>query len=141
MVALHGTKADAMLVCAMKLNLFRITTRVLLPILLCMVWVGCASTPKADWDSRVGNFSYDQAVLELGPPLVVTKLADGTTVAEWLAGRGAQSRVGFGVGTGFHTGGLGVGVGQAISPPPRDEYLRLTFENNGLLRTWKRVYR
>lgn len=113
----------------------------LIPVLLCALWAGCASTPKADWDSRVGNFSYDQAVLELGPPLATTKLTDGTTVAEWLTGREARSRVGFGVGTGFHTGGVGVGVGQSISPPPREEYLRLIFRADGMLKSWSRIHR
>src|SRR2546421_12998193 len=29
---------------------------------------GCASTPKVDWNSRVGIFTYDQVVAEMGPP-------------------------------------------------------------------------
>src|SRR6266536_4313500 len=86
---------------------------------------GCASTPKVDWNSGVGNFTYDQAVAEMGPPDKSTKLSDGSTVADWFIKQ--NSRVAFGVGTGFYSGGSSVGVGQSISQAPSGQYLRLTF--------------
>src|SRR4051812_26414170 len=49
---------------------------------------GCATAPKIDWNSRIGNYTYDQAVLELGPPDRMAPLTDGTKVAEWLTFRG-----------------------------------------------------
>ena len=49
--------------------------------------IGCASM-RVDWAGRVGNFSHDQAVLELGPPDKSATLKDGTVVAEWLSRRG-----------------------------------------------------
>ena len=61
---------------------------------------GCASTPKVDWDSRVGIFTYDQVVAEMGPPDKSSKLSDGSTVAEWFVKK--NSNVSFGVGTGFY---------------------------------------
>ena len=42
---------------------------------------GCKTAPKIDWNSRVGNYTYDQAVAELGPPDKSAKLSDGKTVA------------------------------------------------------------
>src|SRR5690242_15264115 len=54
---------------------------------LCVFLIGCAST-KIDWNSRIGNYTYDQAVLELGPPDKDAKLTDGTVVAEWMTRRG-----------------------------------------------------
>lgn len=98
---------------------------------------GCASTSKVDWDSRVGNFSYDQAVAEKGPPDKSAKLSDGSTVAEWFIKR--SSRVSFGVGTGFYSGGSSVGVGQTVGTSPSGQYLRLTFGADGKLTKWERV--
>jgi hypothetical protein len=90
-----------------------------------------------DWDSRVGSYTYDQAVQELGPPLLSTKLNAGGTVADWPLGHHSSS-VGFGVGGGGYGGGVGVGMGQTIG---HDDYLRLTFDQNGTLKAWSRDYR
>jgi hypothetical protein len=101
--------------------------------------VGCASTPKVDWDSRVGHYTYDQAVTELGPPDRSSPLSDGQTVAEWFLKRG--SSVSFGFGTGFYGGHSGVAVGQSVSTGPSGIYLRLTFEANHTLTKWEKVKR
>ena len=99
---------------------------------------GCASTPKPDWDQRVGNFTFDDAVHELGPPASSIRLEDGTTVAEWFLKYGSQ--MSFGFGTGFYGGGGGaVGVGQTVSTPPKGHFLRLTFGPDGKLRSWEKV--
>ena len=98
---------------------------------------GCASTPKVDWNSRVGNFAYDQAVAEKGPPDKSSKLSDGSTVAEWFVKK--DSSVSFGVGTGFYSGGSSVGVGQSIGTAPSGQFLRLTFSADGKLTKWERV--
>src|SRR2546423_1111572 len=50
--------------------------------------IGCATQPKVDWASRIGNYSYDQAVMNYGPPDKEAKLQDGTVVAQWLTGHG-----------------------------------------------------
>lgn len=91
---------------------------------------GCA-TQKVNWDSRVGVFTFDQAVLEMGPPDKSAKLQDGVTVAEWLTQRG------------FARGSVqqvsGTWVEHYYEPPMPDFYLRLTFGPDGKLRAWKRV--
>ena len=51
--------------------------------LAALVLAGCV-TQKIDWSARVGNYTYDQAVMELGPPDKSAKLTDGTVVADWL---------------------------------------------------------
>src|SRR5437868_4861802 len=61
--------------------------RRILPGLLIALFAGCA-TPKFDWNPRVGIYTYDQAVLDMGPPDRKEKLTDGTVVAEWLVHRG-----------------------------------------------------
>ena len=104
---------------------------------LALLLAGCASTPKADWNSRVGSFTYDQAVAEKGPPDKSARLLDGSTVAEWFIKHG--SSVSFGVGTGFYSRGSSVGVGQTVGTSPAGEYLRLTFGADGKLTRWERV--
>jgi len=97
---------------------------------------GCASKPKADWDSRVGNFTYDQAVVELGPPDRESKLSDGKRVVEWVVGRSRSG--GLSLGFGSYSGPVGVGVSQSVGPGPRDKILRLTFNPDGKLESWVR---
>src|ERR1043165_140784 len=98
---------------------------------------GCASAPKVDWNSRVGVFSYDQAVAEMGPPDKSTQLSEGSTVAEWFIKH--NSSMSFGVGTGFYGGGTAVGVGQSFGTSPSGQYLRLSFGADGKLTRWERV--
>jgi hypothetical protein len=110
-----------------------------LTVLLILLSAGCASKPKVDWNSRIGSFTYDQAVLELGPPASHARLEDGTTVAEWLLSHGSQFS--FGVGTGFYGPSAGVGVGQSVTTTPPGNYLRLVFGPDGILKQWEKVKR
>ncbi len=96
--------------------------------------VGCSTTQMVDWDARVANFSYDQAVAELGPPDKQATLTDGSTVAEWVTRRSGGSSVSFG--TGFYGSGVGGGVGQTVGSP--DRWLRLVFDRKGMLASWSR---
>jgi hypothetical protein len=111
----------------------------LLLAVLVMMNPGCASTPKPDWNQRVGNYTYDEAVRELGPPVNSTKLQDGTTVAEWFLKYAAQMSFGFGASS--YGGGGGVGVGQSVTTPPKGHYLRLIFDPEGKLQSWEKFKR
>lgn len=106
---------------------------------LCLAGNGCASKPKVDWNTRVGNFTYDQAVAELGPPDKSAQTSDGMTVAEWFLRR--SSSMSFGVGTGFYSGGSGVSVGQSVGTGASGQFLRLTFGGDGKLTRWERIRR
>ncbi len=106
---------------------------------LVIVGSGCASTPKPDWDQRVGHYTYDEAVRELGPPVASTRLDDGTTVAEWFLKYGAQMSFGFGASS--YGGGGAVGVGQSVTTPPKGHFLRLTFDSAGQLQKWEKFKR
>lgn len=55
-----------------------------------LVGTGCATTRTVDWNSRIGVYTYDQAVLEMGVPERQATLSDGTIVAEWLQYRGSS---------------------------------------------------
>src|SRR5262245_48727860 len=93
--------------------------------------VGCAST-KAKWNSRIGVFTYDQAVLELGAPDKEARLADGVIVADWL------TRAGYTYASGPY--GPSPYYGAWITQSP-SAWLRLTFAADGKLQEWKRYYR
>ncbi len=93
--------------------------------------VGCKTTPKVDWNSRVGTYTYDQAVTELGPPDKQAQLSDGKMVAEWITHRNGGS--GFGGGLGGFSGGLGVGVSQSVGSSYPDRTLTLTFGTDNKL--------
>jgi hypothetical protein len=99
---------------------------------------GCKSTPKVDWSSRVGNYTYDQAVAELGSPDKTAKLSDGNTVADWIKHSGGG--MSFGVGTGYSSGHSAVGVGQSVGSGYPDKVLRLTFGPDNKLLSWSKNY-
>lgn len=100
---------------------------------------GCASneTPSVDWNSRVGNYTYDQAKTELGAPSDSKNLPQGGTVVEWLTRRNAGNS---GM-TPFRAGGVDQPNGQALTSLPKSEYLVLTFDGGGKLTKWERVVR
>ena len=100
--------------------------------------VGCQTTKPVDWNSRVGNYTFDQAVSELGPPDKQAKLSDGKTVAEWITHRNGGS--GLSVGTGFYGGGVGVGVSHSVGQGYRDRVLNLTFDADNQLASWSKNY-
>ncbi|MBI3850578.1 MAG: hypothetical protein HY298_09965 [Verrucomicrobia bacterium] len=111
--------------------------------LLLVFLAGCATSPKVDWAARVGTYTYDQAVTDLGPPDKSAKLTDGTTVAEWLTARGYGGYSGMDFGYGGYYGRwpyyyYGPVYHYYDSPTP-DYYLRLTFGPDGKLKDWKRL--
>ena len=95
---------------------------------------GCASTKKTDWNSRVGNYTFDQAVADMGPPDKQAKTSDGNTVAEWITHRSGGSSISFG--TGFYGSHSAVGVGHTVGSGHKDYSTRLTFDSDGKLVSW-----
>jgi len=93
---------------------------------------GCA-THKVDWNSRAGVYTYDQTILEMGPPDKAAKLTDGTIVGEWLTYRGDSGYAGFFPGPYY--------AFSTYDFPSPDRYLRLTFAPDGKLKAWKKVAR
>ena len=116
----------------MKTN-FRFTA--LFTALLVLVAAGCATT-KIDWNARIGTFTYDQAVGELGPPDKHATLSDGKTVVEWVTRHYTGSSVS--VGSGFGYGAGGVGYVQNVGPNTYETSLRLTFTTNNVLEKWNK---
>ena len=100
-----------------------------------LLLAGCV-TPKIDWAARVGNYTYDQAVMELGPPDKSAKLSDGATVAEWLTQRGqvVSAPEPCFLPPGCYFGPLTPMYSETYVPA---RFLRLAFDSNGKLKTWK----
>lgn len=111
-------------------------------LLLVLVVAGCATT-KVDWAARVGSYTHDQAIVELGPPDKQATLTDGSVVAEWLTRRGRG--VAYVGGAGYygypgHAGYYGGFYPAYVTSGP-DYFLRLTFGPNGKLAAWKKFAR
>lgn len=110
-----------------------------LPPLLAVALAGCVTAPRIDWAARVGNYTYDQAVTEFGPPDKSAKLSDGTTVAEWQE---RPEQVIVSPGPYFATPGYFEPLPPMYSETrfPAD-YLRLTFAPDGRLKQFKKFAR
>ncbi len=117
---------------------FHILELTVVAFVLALVW-GCASKPKPDWNQRVGHYTFDQAVQEMGPPVASTTLEDGSRVAEWFLKPGPQ--ISFGLGTGSYGSHGGVGVGQSVAIPTKGHFLRLVFGPDAQLQRWEHVRR
>ncbi len=120
----------------------------LLSLAVGLALAGCASQPKTakvdprtiNWNERVGSYTYDQAIAELGKPAITGESGDGKT-AEWILQRSPQMSFGFGVGGGGYGSHsmAGVGVGSSVSPPSHGENLRLRFDQEGKLKEWSKA--
>lgn len=123
---------------------FRFATTIFIGLMLAGLLSGCATTPKIDWAARVGNYTYDQAVGEFGPPDKESILSDGTRVSEWLTRRGYRQIYPVG---GYYSYPGGPGYYGWYYPPTYidtsspDYFLRLTFNADGQLRAWKQFSR
>ena len=92
---------------------------------------GCETYGRADWKSRVGSFTYDDAVKELGPPEGKETLTDGTIVAQWITSHGRIYATSSG------SSYWGPRTLNVDSTP--DGYLQLQFGPDHKLAAWKRL--
>ena len=103
MLAIHGERLKrykvatlgqaALTLAAGKLNydpLQAVALGMMCNALVCLaVWLTGCATQRVDWPARIGQYTYDQAVAEMGPPEKQAQLDDGRRVAEWLLNRGS----------------------------------------------------
>ena len=107
-------------------------------LVLALLLSGCA-TPHIDWSSRIGTYTFDNAIVELGPPDKQAKTQDGTLVADWMTERGyTYGFPSYGGGALFYYGGPPYPVYTHTSP---DRFLRLTFGPDGRLKAWSTFMR
>ena len=117
----------------------------LLFIVLLFLAASCVYGPRitvedSEWGARIGEYTYQDALAELGEPQMIGESSEGK-VAEWVLRQSIPFSIGFGfggVGYGHHSS-TGVGVGTSVSPPPSGEYLRLRFDRDGRLAEWTKV--
>lgn len=98
---------------------------------------GCATMKPIDWNSRVGKYTYDQAVTELGQPDHQARLSDGKVVSKWFA----QPQAGATLNTGMsYYGSTGFVANQPNNSALNERCLQLTFGTNGVLCDWSKTY-
>lgn len=99
---------------------------------------GCGTTsPLVNWNQRVGHYSYDLALVDLGTPVRSTTLSDGSVVADW---RTQRSTLGSGRPAGYATQVSLDDPMPEATPPLPNEYLRLTFGPDQQLTGWLRFH-
>lgn len=112
----------------------------LLICLLLALATGCATSKnKIDWNSRVGTYTYDQAVLDMGPPAKEAKLQDGTVVAEWMTQRGYTDAYYPPYYYPYRHRYYGPTFATPMVSTYPDVFLRLTFNPDKKLVAWKKV--
>ena len=102
--------------------------------LICFLGVGCETYGKADWKSRVGHYSWDQAIEELGPPESEAKTSDGSRVASWVISRSRTYS------TAIRGPMYWSWSGQDVTTTA-ESHLLLTFNAQSQLKAWKRIYK
>ena len=99
-----------------------------------LLFTGCA-TNQVNWDSRVGNFTYDQAVAQLGMPDHTTTLPDGRTAADWVSRYRAASSTD--MDNAFHNSAASFSTGQSTADY-HESILCLIFTTNNVLNGWSK---
>ena len=99
--------------------------------LFCLLLVFGCSSGKTDWPARVGNYHYDSAVKEMGPPDKTETLSDGSRVADWFVTRRGGMTVSLGLAS--FGGNTAVGTGTTLGTVGARPTLRLTFGADGKL--------
>lgn len=102
-----------------------------------LLFVGCAS-PSIQWDERVGVYTWDDALMELGEPILVTDLEGGVRSAEWVTERSIGSSNQTDVPAYLRGETTRTDELRGLSAPPR--VLRLSFTPDGKLLDWSRNY-
>jgi hypothetical protein len=93
---------------------------------------GCATGPQ--WENRVGHYTYDQAVLELGAPDRDAILSNGMRVVEWVRSPEIYNYP-------FYSRDYLFTHRSTLESRVPARILRLTFGADGRLTNWKHVRR
>ncbi|HXF09878.1 MAG TPA: hypothetical protein VN625_03775 [Desulfuromonadaceae bacterium] len=112
--------------------------RTLFILAIALAFAGCA-TQKVNWQTRVGTYTYDQAIQDFGPPDKSAQLEDGSTVSDWMIREGhtvIAPRPYMSPIDGF--GPASAGYSQTYIP---SYYMRLTFGPDKKLKEFKNFSR
>jgi hypothetical protein len=119
----------------MKMNF---SVKFSLPVILAMTVAllsGCTTPTTVDWDSRVGHYTYNQALAEFGPPDRQARLSDGKASYKWYVQPPAGARFNSGM---SYYGSNGFGAGQTTGTGFNSQMLQLTFDSGGTLVAWSK---
>jgi len=107
-----------------------------------LLLAGCKTAPPSQkWTDRVGHYSYQQAVADMGTPVKTQRLSDGDMVAEWAQNGPPGDNV-----VSFTSNRSGA---PTESPTPDEkafpdksynQVLALTFDTNDVLVAWQMNY-
>jgi hypothetical protein len=112
----------------------------LLPVILALAvafLAGCTTTPPVDWNTRIGNYTYAQAVTELGPPARQARLSNGKIVCKWFIQPPVGPRFNSGM---SNFGNNDFGADQTIGSSYNNQMLQLTFDTDSTLAAWSKNY-
>ncbi|MDB6017966.1 MAG: hypothetical protein JWR19_2455 [Pedosphaera sp.] len=107
-------------------------------VVVLLLLAGCATSPLVNWDKRMGNYTYDLALLDLGPPNDSTELKDGTRVADWITRRATPGTRGLSQPAGTPPPAFWYTPFPNTLPPTPNQHLRLTFGPDQKLTAWQR---
>ncbi len=119
--------------------------RFAIPLALLGLLAGCRSSappssPLIDWDRRVGLYTYNLALVDLGTPEHSVGLSDGTVVADWITREETPGSTGLNPSNvpsipPFQENNLPNDI-----PPTPNRHLRLTFGPDGKLAKWGKYW-
>ncbi len=69
-------------------NNLRLPTMITCLMLLAACAEGAGSIGKTDWQTRIGQYSFDDARREMGPPESCVDLDDGGVACSWTTSKG-----------------------------------------------------
>jgi hypothetical protein len=114
-------------------------------LIACIFFVaGCATKsplvnyPLVNWDNRVGIYTYDLALVDLGTPERSATLPDGRLVADWITRRSTPGTMGLGTRAGFEPPTFWESSVPSRTLPTPNYHLRLTFDKDRKLTAWEK---
>ena len=105
--------------------------------------LGCQTFQAINWDERVGTYHVDDAKTELGIPNQTEETADGGTVATWHY-RSARKTSDLNTGSSYNPrmdNQTGIPKRPWVSRSSTESSLQLSFDENGILRSWETTIR
>jgi len=115
-----------------------------LAIFTLLLVAGCntpAKSPLVNWNDRIGNYTYNLALQDLGKPVNSTTLPNSSIVADWRtasAKPGSPDTLDADAEGGYVIPRLQENPTPLDTGPTPNRYLRLTFGPDGKLTGWKK---
>lgn len=108
------------------------------PVLAIALVIGGCATQRINWQTRIGNYTYDDAIREFGPSDKHDQLSDGTIIADWVVREGHTVTAPQPYLTG--PDGMGPAMSGFSSTYVPTYYMRMTFGPDGKLQSYKNYY-